>query len=176
MPDQLSLSRTEDSPWAPDYSALCGTLSQRVPEIMVEWSALTTEEPWFSLPPDERVDSLPRVVLAMVRASLCSPSDSATLREHVWAAAEHGATRREQAFPQELVFTEYYLLREAIWRYLQKVAPVSEATSAILRLDHAITLATRASIQGYHRRELTRMGRWPAAIDAIAAEAVATAS
>ncbi len=136
---------------------------------MVEWETITNEEPWFTLPADQKTDSLPKVLATLVAVALCRQNDASAVRDHVLAAAEHGRSRREQGFGQDLLLTEYYLLREAIWRFVRTTAgPSAHATQAILYVDNAISVATRASLQGYHQPELAAMGRWPEALETVA--------
>lgn len=61
---------------------------------------------------------------------------------------------------------EYYLLRGAVWRYLRDYPEVyAEVASGILRMESAISLASRAALIGFHRRELGRQGSWPASLE-----------
>ena len=43
--------------------SICDDLREHLPEILVEWSSLTTEEPWLSLPQEHRLNNLPNVVI-----------------------------------------------------------------------------------------------------------------
>ena len=141
---------------------LCADLKDHLPEILVEWREITREEPWLSLPEEHRLNSLPDVLSALLDAALCTPEEMAAQERHVIAAAEHGRARREQGFRDALLFTEYYLLREAVWRYLRRLSTDSEKVrQAIFRIDTAVTVATSASLFGYHRDEIERRGEWP---------------
>ncbi|MGH7662791.1 MAG: hypothetical protein ACRENI_00610 [Gemmatimonadaceae bacterium] len=149
---------------------LCGDLRTHVEEILEDWQEATQEEPWLSLPREHRIDHLPAVVRGLIDVALCGPSSEAAHRAMVEASAKRGSDRRDQGTQQELVFTEHYLLRKAMQRYLERVAGPERASDALIRIDMAISLATRASLQGYHRRELERMDRWPAVLDLIVSE------
>ena len=73
-------------------------------------------------------------------------------------AVAHGEDRRWHEFSDNLLFTEYYLLREAVWRYIRQLWPLEEARPAIMRVDSAIRLASRAAPYGYHARERRKLG------------------
>ncbi len=146
---------------------VCDYLIARSGEILVEWSALSVEQPWHALPEAHRLDSLPQVITGLIEAAICSPGDRELHRRQVAAAADHGEQRCSQGFAQELVLTEYYLMREAIWRILRRHRSHSRRTEAILRIDAAMNLATRASLAGYHRSEYEKAGKWPRALDEL---------
>ncbi len=140
---------------------ICEAIKSHVSEVLVEWENLVREQPWYSLPPDHRIDSLPDVIVGLVEASLCNPVDEEAHRQKVDAACEHGTHRREQKIPEHLILTEYHLLRQAMWYYLvRKFGSSDPTTEAIMRIDTAITLATNASMWGYHRPEIEAMGKW----------------
>jgi len=140
---------------------VCDYLTDQVGEILVEWSALTVERPWHDLPDTHRLNSLPEVITGLIEASVCDLDDRAIHLKKVEAAARHGSVRRSQGFAQELVLTEYYLMREAIWRVLKRNQDLTKRTDAIMMIDSALNLATRASLAGYHREEYQKAGSWP---------------
>lgn len=152
-------------------------LRDALPRILADWLELPREEPWLAMPAEHRVDSFPEVTGALLDAALGPRGDAAAAEALTVAAAKHGRHRRDQGFAQELLFAEYYLLREALWRTIQSVPPahaVDDASlTAMLHLDGAISVATRASITGYHRDELEAMGKWPAALQNILASVLA---
>lgn len=143
---------------------VCDYLVANLGEIMVEWNALTVERPWHDLPDTHRLDSLPEVITGLVEVAICAPEDRSLHLKKVEAAADHGEQRCSQGFEQELVLTEYYLMREAIWRILKRDPSHVRRTEAILRIDSALNLATRASLAGYHRPAYERAGKWPKAL------------
>jgi hypothetical protein len=146
---------------------ICTHLKAHVAEIIAEWEHLVREQPWFMLPPDHRVNDLPHVVIGLVESALCSPTDERSHRQSVDAACRHGTSRRQQEVPEHLMFTEYHLLRQAIWHHLSRTFPPAETADAILRIDGAITLATNASMWGYHRPEIEAQGKWEEGIERI---------
>ena len=136
----------------------CDEVKANLPEILVEWHAITCENPWLSMPADARIDHLPDLIHALNDAALCLPNDSTARLRLFTAAATHGKDRRIHGFPDKLLLTEHYLLREAMWRYLRQIALPDEAGFAIMLIDSAITLASRASLYGYHESELEALG------------------
>lgn len=126
-------------------------------EVPVEWERRVREQPWYSLPADHRIDSLPEVVVGLVEASLCSPQDADAHHHNVLAAAAHGTHRREQGVPEPMILTEYHLLRTAPWPYLSRTLGAwDRVTEAIVRIAAAISLATNASMRDHRRSEADR--------------------
>ena len=155
----------------PSMKEICESVRGHVPEIVREWEQLVWDSPWMGLPRAHRINGLPDLIVGLVEASLGDPEDLERHRQKVAAAVEHGVQRRAQGVDEHLVLTEYHLLREAMWRYLRRrYGPSDAATEAIMRIDTAITLATRASLQGYYRDELEAAGRWEGIVDRLAVE------
>ena len=152
-------------------------LKAHLAEVLVEWHAITGEQPWLSMPAEARIDHLPELIRDLIDASLGDPVDEAARLRTLTAAARHGEDRRIHGFPDGLIFIEYVLLREALWRFIRQFAPPEEAGPAIMRMDSDMTVASRAALFGYHARELDERGRtmpellaeldrqWPAEID-----------
>jgi len=149
---------------------ICDALKAHIPEILQEWRHITDEEPWSSLPEGHRLDNLPQVAIGLFEASICDPADAQLHAEKVEAAVRHGEQRRAHGLPETVLLSEYYLLREAIWRYLKRNFPAADAGEAVLRIDNSIMLATRATLLGYHRQELEAQGRWPSPVETLVRE------
>lgn len=145
-------------------------LESDIPQLLVELTSITSEEPWLSLPADERLDSIPRVVRDLVHAALTDPAPAQCRGRLIESAIAHGEHRRQQEFAHDVLFTEYYLLREATWRRVRAIVAPELRTEVILRIDHTITVSQRAALLGYHRRELEASGRWASSLNALAAE------
>lgn len=145
-------------------------LKAHVPQILSTWESIAQKEPWYSLPQEDRMDHLHQVVIGLVEASLCDPADVDAHEANVWAAARHGHQRREQGLDEAQILTEYHLLRRAIWRCVQRDVAPGRAFHAISRIDTAISLATMASLRGYHRRELEQRGDWPGYVETLIEE------
>ena len=143
---------------------ICEDLKANARKLVEKWDRRTTGEPWVSLPKDYRVDHLPDVLVGITEASLCRPLDEEAHRENMWAAVHHGSQRRKQGVAEHVLFREYHLLREVIWRYLQK-RDYPDLLQAITRVDAAISLALMASLRGFYRNELEDEGQWSETID-----------
>ena len=147
---------------------ICDHLKSHVSDVLLEWEQLVREQPWYSLPPDHRIDSLPDVIIGLTEAALCRPADIESHWQKVNAAAEHGSHRREQGIPEHLLFTEYHLLRQAIWNYLVRTfGHPHVVVQAIMRIDTSISAATNASMWGYHRQEIEALGKWEEGMERI---------
>ena len=162
----------------PLLATLCADLNAHLPDIVEEWQALIDARlrhgtPTTVVAPEGDLSELTHVVLD---AALCADREPAeyerALRALLRVAAHHGATARAKGADREAVFTEYETLREAVWRHVRPMA-VTESGVAIVRVDDTLSIAVRASLQGYHRRELEASGRWTAATQGLLDEALA---
>lgn len=135
-------------------------LASQADVVVAEWDRLSDEEPWRGLPPAHRVDALPALVRGLVSMALADTGPGERVQAGLAPAFEHGAQRRRLGFPDDVLFREYQILRDALWRLVRSEARQEEAHQAIFCLDAAITVATRASLLGYHRAEIDAAGRW----------------
>jgi hypothetical protein len=150
---------------------ICESIRSQAPEVLIEWENVLREQPWYSLPAEHRTGGLADVVVGIADASLCEPGAEDVYRELVLASAAHGTHRREQDIPDHLILIEYHLLRQALWRFLTaKFGSAPDVVTAIMRIDMAITVATNASMWGYHRPEVEALGKWEVAIERIVAD------
>jgi hypothetical protein len=148
--------------------SLCEDLVTNVPEIVRTWEELLERQPWFLRPKGFRDDTLPEVVLGLISAALCEPACEEVHRKKVQAAAAMGWSRRVSGLPEHVMFTEFHVLRQAIWYYLERRYGLTEEVSqAIFRIDAALSLATNASMWGYHRSEIEALGKWEEGITRI---------
>ena len=131
-----------------------------VPEILTSWRTLAAREPWRRLPSGDHLQQLGALLQPMLHAA--SGGDGATHwhEAYVRCAAEIGRRRREEEVPREALFGDFHLLRQAAWETLRERLPGEAASSAILRIDVAISVCTRAALLGYHYRELGPEQRW----------------
>jgi hypothetical protein len=106
---------------------------------------------------------LPRLIEAA-----CASADHSARELMVKCAATHGVNRRDLHFEPEAMLEEHYLLRSATWNMLHVHAAaadtISQATSDLLRLDAAISVATLSRMIGYYKREAVDSGTWPDAL------------
>lgn len=145
------------------------SIKLHLPEILEDWQTTTEREPWLSLPAEYRVDNLAEVIRALVDAALGEDNRREARLRQVREAAKHGEDRLEMGNAESVLFTEYYLLRQSLWRFIERHHKGNPAAmEAIARLDSAITLATTASLRGYHRITFEKRGEWPEAVEQLA--------
>jgi hypothetical protein len=166
-PYDTSILSTTENP----VKEVCENIKAHVPEVIAEWDRLVREEPWFTLPAKHRIDSLPEVLVGIVEASLCEPASVEAHRQKVHAAAEHGFHRRTQNLPETVIFTEYHLLRQAIWHFLDRSGTEpGKLLRAVSHIDLALTVATNASLWGYHREAIQALGKWEEGMERLVFE------
>jgi hypothetical protein len=147
---------------------ICNDISEHVSDVLAEWEELVRDEPWISLPPQHRIDSLPDVIIGIVQCALCDPDDQELHRKAISHALEHGKHRRDQKISDQTMLAEYHALRQALWSYISKRFGHSEQSSrAIIRIDTGISVATKGSLWGYHNVELAAAGKWEDAVERI---------
>jgi hypothetical protein len=135
---------------------------EHVHGIVGAMQGAAASEPWLALPQGYSLDSVPELILTLVDEALANDPDAHVRK--VWTAVQHGGDRAATGFPDPLLFTEYHLLRMAVWSFVTTTFDPDDALQAISRIDAAITQATTASLLGYHRLALERRGDWPAAV------------
>ena len=156
---------------------ICQRLRADIPEILTDWEEILRQEVGNRLPRGFRLMDTADVVLGIVVSAVCDPVDEAAWERALFVAASHGTELRAAQASEDLLFQEYSFLRRAMWYRLQWLEPdPGRAIEAITRIDQAITLATMATLHGYHRPELEAAGSWVDAIQRIFAEAKAALS
>jgi hypothetical protein len=131
------------------------------------WIRATSRRPWLQLSSVERVDHLPALLEHLLRGVF---QTSVERRDHaamLTAAARHGEHRRALGFDEETVLHEYYLLRQLLWDRFRDAFGAVAAERLISRADAELSLATAASVRGFHREALEAQGRWPVALDEL---------
>lgn len=145
--------------------AIDSNADELVTEVIDGWGKIATAEPWLSLPSTVSHDHLADLLHALAHAALCELHDPGARRRLVERGAQHGEDRLLEGFSEELLYREYHLLRTFLWDWIRRRwGTLPDAHDAILLLDSAITLATSASLRGYHRQTLEKQGRWPGAL------------
>ena len=141
---------------------------QLVSQVIDHWGKIGVDEPWLSLPATVSHDHLADLLKALANAALCSLREASSRRWLVERGAQHGLDRHVEGFSEELLYREYHLLRTFLWEWIRvRWGTVGDAHEAILLLDAGITLATSASLRGYHRATLEARGRWPGALEEL---------
>jgi hypothetical protein len=149
--------------------SLCSRLRAEVPAIIEDWDELARHAAWLGIPREHRIDSLPDVLDRLLCLVPCSARDlEDTHRAMVLVASEHGALRREQHCSESVLFTEHALLRQVVSRRIDGSGSVTDTClTTVLRFDIALGVATNASLLGFHRREFSALGSWPAVLDPL---------
>lgn len=143
-------------------------LKDNTEKVVQRWESLTADRPWSGLPRDWRIDHLPDVIEGLADTALQRPLAQSDVRERLKAIARHGEERRKQGLEEGHILREYHYLRVAISEYLQdRWGRQEEVIGALLRIDAAITLATGASLLGYHRTELDARDGWEGSLDRL---------
>ena len=145
-------------------------LKANVEGVCTAWEDLVRQEPWFSLPREDRVNNIRNVIDAIATAAMVAVDEPGVRRRIVKDAAIHGENRRRQQIPESLLPTEFHLLSRAIWHYLSESWRAADDTfTAILEIDALTTLALNAAMWGYFRDEVDGQVVWDAAIEKLIA-------
>ena len=150
---------------------LCEELRSNAPRIVALWERAVAREPWILPRQHARPDFVPDLVTAIAAATVCVPPTRHAVRELAETAARHATGRRAEGVAHARVVLEYYFLRSAIWAYFGERHDAATAElRVILYVDVAVSVATRAALLGYYRRELEAQGSWPDALDRLVDE------
>ena len=153
---------------SPEMQAIANDVREHSVAVLEEWEKLAREEPWFSLPREDRTGFLAEVVDSLSEAALLFPTDADACRKTVIGAAAHGRKRRAQNIPESTLPIEFHLLRRAIWRHLTQTFPPSDDLhNAMSAMDAAISLSLNACMWGYFRDEIEAQGLWETAVERL---------
>ena len=143
-------------------------VSLYLPRIVAEWSQIAVGHPWAGLTEPQRIDFLPPLVTAMLRATVCDPPVPAARGEALRAAADHGRERRAQGFTEQDIVLEYYLIRLALWTASRTGAPVAMPALAGARADLLLSVLALATLHAYEGGEdVVLPGRWLGPLEAL---------
>jgi hypothetical protein len=150
----------------PTLQQICASLQDRADEfgqlLLEQWKRIGRDEPWLALPEGISQNDLPDLIRALAAAAASGFADPAAKVALVEFAAGHGESRLREGFPEDLIFREYHLLRRTLWRRLEaEFGKHATAHEFILAFDAGITLATSASLRGYHRSTYEARNDWP---------------
>jgi hypothetical protein len=146
MPPDHSPASSAGSP----YEMLLGA----VDEIIREWRALVSREPWAQLPPSRLVNSFPDILPKMLRLARSGGTHiDDGLRELI--AGAHGHLRRVDDVPLASVTEEWACLKRACRSVLDAHGTgTSDADRAMERLDVLVDDAVGYTLRGYYQPEL----------------------
>ena len=152
----LAARVTEVAPYAKLYPLLLAEMD----EIMAEWNRNTDELPWSALEVADRQNNLAGVITRVIDCAMSSASKDVRVDALIDAACGHGESRRTQGVDVQSLFTEYFVVRTATWRQLKTLVQPPVSYSAIFVIDGLLSIASRGTVLGYHRREMEANGLW----------------
>ncbi len=142
------------------YVEIYPLLLAEVGEIMAEWDRNTHDLPWSSLEAGDRQNNLASVITRVIDCAMSDASRDLRVDAMIDAACGHGESRRKQGFDVSMLFREYDLLRAATWRELSALSASPTSYNAIFVIDGLLSVATRATVLGYHRAEMEANNLW----------------
>ncbi len=150
---------------------LCEELRRRTERISELWNAAIEKEPWILGRELAGPEFVPELVECMADATLCDPPSRAAILLLAETAARHAAERASAGAEHARLVLEYYLLRNAVWAFFREYREQELGNAiAILHVDLAISIATRAALIGFYRGEFEQQGEWPAALHRLVDE------
>jgi hypothetical protein len=150
---------------------LCEDLKANTPQLLRLWEQALQHEPWILPRQHARPDFVPELIAVIADTILCAPPTRSSVLALANVAAAHASRRAMLGVDHSRVVLEYYILRNAVWTYFREGEGGEHGElQAILFLDVAISMATRAALLGYYRRELEAEGRWEGALDRLVDE------
>ena len=152
----LSARATEIEPYALLYPLLLADIG----EIMAEWDRKTDELPWSELEQADRQNNLVGVITRVIDCAMSDASRDARVNALIEAACAHGESRRTQGVDVPSLFREYDVVRTATWRQLKTLAAPPTSYGAIFVIDGLLSVASRGTVLGYHRKEMEALGLW----------------
>lgn len=154
------------------FEKISGSITEHIPEVLQRFNVVTEQDPWIHLPADYRVNCLGEVIEMAATLALRAPGDRTLCTRMLHSAADHGQTRLKQGLPDSILFRELYMVRESLWSYMKEEHAEDSAmvAEAIVRVDTVLSLASKASLRGYHRPTFEERGTWPKVIDELVGE------
>ena len=153
------------------WPSLCEELRGRCTSIVDLWNTAVELEPWILSGEHARADFVPELVECIAEATLCDPPSRRSIFVLAETAARHATARAEAGADHARVVLEYYLLRNAIWAFFRERSErEAPGAAAILHVDLAISIATRAALIGYYRLQFEAQGQWPGALHRLVDE------
>ena len=142
------------------YAKLYPLLLGAIDEIMVEWNQKAEELPWSVLKNSERQNDLAHVITRVIDCAMSSASREERVQDLIGAAIAHGEYRRSQELEFPSIFREYDKIRNVTWEHLKRLAEPPTCYDAIFVIDGLLSVASRGTMLGYHRKEMQEFGLW----------------
>jgi len=172
LEDARKAMRTPPTKASAAMQEIAAKIINHADEVLELWQKAVSEEPWFSLPREDREGFLAEVIVSVTESALLLPNQEDACRKTVVAAAAHGRGRRTQDIPETSLPIEFHIMRESIWRYLlREFSPSDDLRDAIIAIDSLIPLSLNACMWGYFRDEVEAQGIWEAAVDRLVGSA-----
>lgn len=150
------------------YAQIYPLLLGEIPDIMSAWDKSIDQLPWSDLEASSRQNNLVSVITRVIDCAMSSASREERVNALIQAAANHGASRREQGgIKVEDLFTEYDRLRGATWNQLKSITEDPTIYDAIFVIDGLLSIASRATALGFHRAEMQQKGLWTKQLDEL---------
>lgn len=134
------------------YAKLYPLLLAQVDEIMADWEVSSDALPWSLLEAKVRQNNLAEVITRVIDCAMSSSSREVRVEGLLDAAAAHGDCRRGQGVDVESLFTEYDHIRTATWNTVKDLVDSPTSYDAIFVIDGLLSIASRGTVLGYHRR------------------------
>jgi hypothetical protein len=144
------------------YAQLYPLLLAELDEIMAEWNRNTDALPWTALEQADRKKNLAGVITRVIDCAMSDAPRAERTAALVDAAIAHGESRRKQGVDVPSIFREYFVVRTATWRQLKTLVNPPMSFDAIFVIDGLLSIASRGSVLGYHRKEMEANGLWEA--------------
>jgi hypothetical protein len=135
--------------------------------MVFTWSRITQANPWHRAPARFGDDSMIWVIGAILDIALAREVSADANERLVRAAVAHGDQRRLQGSDESRILDEYRALATALRCRLRVTAP----PSALIRLDHVMTVVIAMAMQGFYRSD---RGPTPSWADQLEAHIVAS--
>ena len=152
----ISARDAEVAPYARLYPLLLGEMD----EIMAAWDRSADELPWSDLEEGERQNNLASVITRVIDCAMSSASREERVTALIDAACSHGESRRHHGVDVQSLFLEYDKIRTATWVHVQALAEAPTSFDAIFVIDGLLSIATRGTVLGYHRKAMEANGLW----------------
>lgn len=142
------------------YAHLYPHLLAEMDEIMAEWDRKTDELPWSALEQADRQNNLAGVITRVIDCAMSEAPRDVRVNAMIDSSIAHGESRRAQGVDVQSLFTEYFVVRTATWRQLKTLAGPPTSYNAIFVIDGLLSIASRGTVLGYHRKEMEANGLW----------------
>ena len=152
----ISARDAEVAPYAKLYPLLLAEMD----EIMAAWDRSADELPWSRLEEGERQNNLASVITRVIDCAMSSASREDRVTALINAACSHGESRRRHGVDVQSLFIEYDKIRTATWLHVQALSDAPTSFDAIFVIDGLLSIATRGTVLGYHRKEMEANGLW----------------